>query len=202
MGRGVPLRRPTDENQPDCITTTHVYRWTSRKPSMHCLNHVMGGPSEGDTSRGLRFGLVDMNMPMLYGEGKKVFCRFQLDIVRASNGQSIIVWGSWHMLEVFQWNRQSWLLAGSHDTCGHRPRATQNIFNGFCDGPSNDDFKSLLTLFSTRLTKSVAKPLARRRNESAGSVSEEWSRDELQVCAEESSSLSSHDMHGGQTYIL
>ena len=103
-------RRPTDENQPDCITTTHVYRsnvtmddtWTSRKSSMHCSNHVMGGPSEGDTSRGLRFGLVDMNMLMLYGEGKKVFCRFQLDIVRASNGQSIIVWGSWHMLEVFQ----------------------------------------------------------------------------------------------------
>ena len=110
-------------------------------------------------------------------------------------------------ITIYSRNRQSWLvLAGSHDTCGHRPRATQNIFNGLCDGPSNDDFKSLLTLFSTQLTKryfvvrvmqcppgsrqlssntttplySVAKPLARRRNESAGSVSEEWSCDELQ----------------------
>ena len=70
--------------------------------TVHALLESWGGPSEGDTSRGLSFGPVDMNMPMLYGKGKKVFCRFQLDIVRASNGQSIFAWGSWHMLEVFQ----------------------------------------------------------------------------------------------------
>jgi len=37
-------------------------------------------------------GLLDMNMPMLYGEGKKAFQRLQLEIIRASNDQSIFAW--------------------------------------------------------------------------------------------------------------
>jgi len=37
-------------------------------------------------------GLLDVNMPMLYGEGKKAFHRLQLEIIRASNDQSIFVW--------------------------------------------------------------------------------------------------------------
>jgi len=37
-------------------------------------------------------GLLDVNMPMLYGEGKKAFHRFQLEIIRASNDQSIFAW--------------------------------------------------------------------------------------------------------------
>ena len=38
-------------------------------------------------------GLLDVNMPMLYGEGKKAFHRLQLEIIRASNDQSIFAWG-------------------------------------------------------------------------------------------------------------
>ncbi|KIM53476.1 hypothetical protein SCLCIDRAFT_138925, partial [Scleroderma citrinum Foug A] len=38
-------------------------------------------------------GLLDVNMPMLYGEGKNAFRRLQLEIIRASNDQSIIAWG-------------------------------------------------------------------------------------------------------------
>ena len=37
-------------------------------------------------------GLLDMNMPMLYGEGKKAFHRLQLEIIHASNDQSIFAW--------------------------------------------------------------------------------------------------------------
>jgi len=37
-------------------------------------------------------GLLDVNMPMLYGEGKKAFQRLQLEIIRASNDQSIFAW--------------------------------------------------------------------------------------------------------------
>ncbi|KIM52916.1 hypothetical protein SCLCIDRAFT_478751 [Scleroderma citrinum Foug A] len=40
-------------------------------------------------------GLLDVNMPMLYGEGKKAFHRLQLEIIRASNDQSIFAWGGW-----------------------------------------------------------------------------------------------------------
>jgi len=37
-------------------------------------------------------GLLEVNMPMLYGEGKKAFHRLQLEIIRASNDHSIFVW--------------------------------------------------------------------------------------------------------------
>ena len=39
-------------------------------------------------------GLLDVNMPMLYGEGKKAFHRLQLEIIRASNDQNIFAWYS------------------------------------------------------------------------------------------------------------
>ena len=41
-------------------------------------------------------GLLDVNMPMLYGEGKKAFHRLQLEIIRALNDQTIFAWG-WNM---------------------------------------------------------------------------------------------------------
>ena len=37
-------------------------------------------------------GLLDVNMPMLYGEGKKAFRRLQLEIIRRSDDQSIFAW--------------------------------------------------------------------------------------------------------------
>ena len=39
-------------------------------------------------------GLLDVNMPMLYGEGQKAFHRLQLEIIRMSNDQSIFAWFS------------------------------------------------------------------------------------------------------------
>jgi len=38
-------------------------------------------------------GLLDMNMPMLYGEEKKAFHRLQLEIICMLNDQSIFAWG-------------------------------------------------------------------------------------------------------------
>ena len=40
-------------------------------------------------------GLLGVNMPMLYGEGKKAFHRLQLEIIRTSNDQSIFAWSEW-----------------------------------------------------------------------------------------------------------
>ena len=37
-------------------------------------------------------GLLDVNMTMLYGEGKKAFRRLQLEIIHTSNDQSIFAW--------------------------------------------------------------------------------------------------------------
>ncbi|KAG6328839.1 hypothetical protein ID866_10250, partial [Astraeus odoratus] len=38
-------------------------------------------------------GLLGVNMPMLYGEGKKAFQRLQLELIRTSNDHSIFAWG-------------------------------------------------------------------------------------------------------------
>ena len=38
-------------------------------------------------------GMLGVNMPMLYGEGKKAFHRLQLEIIHTSNDQSIFAWG-------------------------------------------------------------------------------------------------------------
>ena len=38
-------------------------------------------------------GLLDVNMPILYGEGKKAFHRLQLEIIRTFNDQRIFAWG-------------------------------------------------------------------------------------------------------------
>jgi hypothetical protein len=37
-------------------------------------------------------GLFDVNMPLLYGEGRKAFIRLQQEIVKVTNDQSILVW--------------------------------------------------------------------------------------------------------------
>ncbi|KIK20667.1 hypothetical protein PISMIDRAFT_682062, partial [Pisolithus microcarpus 441] len=37
-------------------------------------------------------GLLDVNMPMLYGEGKKAFLRLQQEIIRKSSDQTIFAW--------------------------------------------------------------------------------------------------------------
>lgn len=36
-------------------------------------------------------GLFDVNMPLLYGEGKKAFARLQLEIIKSSDDESIFV---------------------------------------------------------------------------------------------------------------
>lgn len=39
-------------------------------------------------------GLFGVNMPLLYGEGKKAFIRLQLEIIKKSNDESIFAWTS------------------------------------------------------------------------------------------------------------
>ncbi|TKA63589.1 hypothetical protein B0A55_10317 [Friedmanniomyces simplex] len=38
-------------------------------------------------------GIFDLNMPLLYGEGKKAFRRLQGEIIRQSEDESILAWG-------------------------------------------------------------------------------------------------------------
>jgi len=63
-----------------------------------CIAQIMSWAANRTTTRVedraySLMGLLDVNMPMLYGEGKKAFHRLQLEIVRTSNDQSIFAWG-------------------------------------------------------------------------------------------------------------
>ena len=53
-----------------------------------------------DTAYSL-LGLFDINMPLLYGEGKKAFVRLQHEIIRSSNDDSIFAWKH----EAMTWNK-------------------------------------------------------------------------------------------------
>ena len=63
-----------------------------------CVAQIMSWAAKRTTTRVedraySLMGLLDVNMPMLYGEGKKAFHRLQLEIIRTSNDQSIFAWG-------------------------------------------------------------------------------------------------------------
>ena len=63
-----------------------------------CVAQIMSWAAERTTTRVedraySLMGLLDVNMPMLYGEGEKAFHRLQLEVIRTSNDQSIFAWG-------------------------------------------------------------------------------------------------------------
>ena len=66
--------------------------------SRPCVAQIMSWAANRTTTRVedraySLMGLLDVNMPMLYGEGRKAFHRLQLEIIRTSNDQSIFAWG-------------------------------------------------------------------------------------------------------------
>ena len=77
---------------PECILTDGL---SSNRP---CVAQIILWAADRTTSRDedraySLLGLLNVNMPMLYGEGKKVFCHLQEEIMRTSNDKSIFVWG-------------------------------------------------------------------------------------------------------------
>jgi len=82
-----------------CITRVpkHILRdgLSSNRP---CVAQIMSWAADRKTSRVedraySLLGLLNVNMPMLYGEGRKAFHRLQLEIIRTSEDQSIFAWG-------------------------------------------------------------------------------------------------------------
>ncbi|KAI6107093.1 heterokaryon incompatibility protein-domain-containing protein [Pisolithus croceorrhizus] len=68
--------------------------WSPERP---CIARIMSWAANRKTTRVedraySLLGLFDVNMPMLYGEGRKAFQRLQLEIIRASSDHSIFAW--------------------------------------------------------------------------------------------------------------
>ncbi|KAL4070154.1 hypothetical protein V8B97DRAFT_2007779 [Scleroderma yunnanense] len=83
----------------------HILRdgLSSNRP---CIAQIMSWAAKRKTTRVedraySLLGLLNVNMPMLYGEGKKAFHCLQLEIIRTSNDQSIFAWkgADWQFFE-------------------------------------------------------------------------------------------------------
>ena len=88
------LRRTLNDitGVPEHILTDGLY---GNRP---CIARIMSWAADRTTTRVedraySLMGLLGVNMPMLYGEGKKAFHRLQLEIIRTSDDQSIFAWG-------------------------------------------------------------------------------------------------------------
>lgn len=56
-------------------------------------------------------GIFDVNMPLLYGEGKKAYVRLQQEIMRATDDHSLFAWN--HNRGTSSWNYKRKLMTGT-----------------------------------------------------------------------------------------
>ena len=82
-----------------------------------------GTTREEDTAYCL-LGLVQVNMPMLYGEGTGAFYRLQLEIIKQTNDHTIFAWSPLHTASRFT---GMFATSPAHfaNAAGFRPRTTQ-----------------------------------------------------------------------------
>jgi len=78
---GIPERILTDGLHGNRSCVAQIMSWAAHRKTTRVEDRAYS-----------LMGLLDVNMPMLYGEGKKAFHRLQLEIIRASNDQSIFAW--------------------------------------------------------------------------------------------------------------
>ena len=81
---GVPGRILTDGLYGDRPCVAQIMSWAANRTTTRVEDRAYS-----------LMGLLGVNMPMLYGEGKRAFHRLQLEIIRTSNDQSIFAW-SWN----------------------------------------------------------------------------------------------------------
>ena len=70
----------------------HAMREACVAPKMSWISKRQ--PSRSEDMAYCLLGLFDVNMPLLYGEGRKAFVRLELEIIKKSNDDSIFAWTS------------------------------------------------------------------------------------------------------------
>ena len=79
---GVPQHILTDGLEGNRPCVAQIISWAAKRTTTRAEDKAYS-----------LMGLLEVNMPMLYGEGKKAFHRLQLEFIRSSNDQSIFAWG-------------------------------------------------------------------------------------------------------------
>ena len=100
------------------------------KGNRPCVARIMSWSAKRTTTRVedraySLMGLLNVNMPMLYGEGMNAFHRLQLEIIRSSSDQSIFAWGRYE-------SRVGSILAddpSDFEDCSDMVLVHQNEFN-------------------------------------------------------------------------
>ncbi|KAI6038896.1 heterokaryon incompatibility protein-domain-containing protein, partial [Pisolithus marmoratus] len=77
----IPLGVLTDGLTGKRLSVAHIMSWAARRKTTRVEDRAYS-----------LMGLFGVNMPMLYGEGKKAFRRLQLEIIKETGDQSIFAW--------------------------------------------------------------------------------------------------------------
>jgi hypothetical protein len=93
-----------------------------RNVKLACVGKKFGWASHRQTTRiediaYSLLGLVDVNMPMLYGEGPRAFYRLQLEIIKQTQDHTIFVWGP-HSNGYYEYGATGFLPRDVHEI-GH-----------------------------------------------------------------------------------
>ena len=67
--------------EPSCASVAEKMSWAAQRQTSRCEDQAY-----------CLLGLLDINMPLLYGEGSKAFRRLQLELVKTSDDESIFIW--------------------------------------------------------------------------------------------------------------
>ncbi|KAI6102869.1 heterokaryon incompatibility protein-domain-containing protein [Pisolithus sp. B1] len=78
---GIPHEVLTSGLAEDRLSVAQIMSWAARRVTTRVEDRAYS-----------LMGLFRVNMPMVYGEGKKAFQRLQLEIIRVSSDQSIFAW--------------------------------------------------------------------------------------------------------------
>ncbi|KAI6148138.1 heterokaryon incompatibility protein-domain-containing protein [Pisolithus tinctorius] len=81
---GIPLEVLRDGLTAKCLSVAQIMSWAADRQTSRLEDRAYS-----------LMGLFGVNMPMLYGEGKKAFHRLQLEIIRISGDHSIFAWDPW-----------------------------------------------------------------------------------------------------------
>jgi hypothetical protein len=92
-----PIPRRGPNLKADILTVTGIQQTDFQSPMRASVAKRMAWASKRKTTRQedmayCLMGLFDVNMPLLYGEGKKAFLRLQLEILQQSDDESIFAW--------------------------------------------------------------------------------------------------------------
>ncbi|KAI6135423.1 heterokaryon incompatibility protein-domain-containing protein [Pisolithus croceorrhizus] len=78
---GIPHEVLTSGLAEDRLSVAQIMSWAARRVTTRVEDRAYS-----------LMGLFRVNMPMVYGEGKKAFQRLQLEVIRVSSDQSIFAW--------------------------------------------------------------------------------------------------------------